>query len=904
MRCYFDRLVQLKKEDLMEDHRNTPRLFGRRRSWMYRTIHGTIVRLKKYVLRTLIIVPLLAIAAYVGVGFSPKGARALYHEFSESFRERYHVDDQKVEQLYGKYFHEQSIVYASDSKIACYSSPEHRILIESYEEIPEKIRLAILASEDKSFFVHNGVDGWAIARAGALRGLHKVAPLFSGTKSGASTLTMQLAKKLRGREGAPATLDDKIAEALIAFDIEDRLNKYQIFLIYVNMPYFGRGQYGIEAASRSYFGKSAKELDWHEAAYLVALINRPALPDRKFLLDKAPEDGEKVNRLEAKRGAQRVLDLMRDFGEENTVISKEPFTKNDYANASTKIPNLEIKPAGSGCASSPVMRSYVEQVRTDFGKQLLRVKMESSPSLNDAGFSVYFPSDEGVSVALEQVVSLARGVYEKRHKKDVDIEQLRAGAVAMRFDGKVLGIVGNIDTGLYKFNVMTQGYRQPGSTAKAITYTAFDEALMEGILSSPNPPHTLDDMVAALDNACTVLDAPILISRGKGKPPHVVQNFSRSKPMYFMRNIPCALAVGESRNTTAVRAGQRAGVNRMVEVARRLGIKEDALHKLEPYPTMAIGGFDARPIDMARVFATIANGGFEVFPSFVEDICSKNGKSILHFREDPFDSDAKEPLPCSPGGAPRTSKPERILHPAVAQHITSLLRNVVDGPTSTAHSIRSGVIMGQDPFIYDNKSPRLKFTLEDSGEMAGKTGSAANADRSVTDAWLILLLPGPVGKPEEGVVLVFWMGKDNKHSLGSGETGGRIWTNSAVSILDYLKKNRGLLSSGNKFAPLYPLSDEELSRYIPALPPSLLSEESAPLVVDPYDLTTDDALLKGLPSKDELESEKGVDNGDGDVPLLPQHSEGTTLTFVREPEQKKDPDLKGQPDSPIIWTTP
>lgn len=884
----------------MEDHRNTPRLFGRRRSWMYRTFHGTVVRLKKYVLRTLIIVPLILVGLYVGVGFSPKGARALYHEFAESFRERYRVDDQKVEQLYGKYFHEQSIVYVNDSKIACYSSPEHRILIESYEEIPEKVRLAILASEDKSFFVHNGVDGWAIARAGALRGLHKVAPLFSGTKSGASTLTMQLAKKLRGREGAPATLDDKIAEALIAFDIEDRLNKYQIFLIYVNMPYFGRGQYGIEAASRSYFGKSAKELDWHEAAYLVALINRPALPDRKSEVD----DGEKVSKLEAKRGAQRVLDLMRDFGEENTVITKEPFTKSDYANASTKIPNLEIKPAGSSCASSLALRSYVEQVRTDFGKQLLRVNMKSGPSLNDAGLSVYFPSDEGVSVALDYVVSLGRDVYTKRHKKDADIDQLRAGAVAMRFDGKVLGIVGNIDTGLYKFNVMTQGYRQPGSTAKAITYTAFDEALMEKILSSPNPPHTLDDMVLALDNACTVLDAPILISRGKGKPPHVVQNFSRSKPMYFMRNIPCALAVGESRNTTAVRAGQRAGVNRMVEVARRLGIKEDALHKLEPYPTMAIGGFDARPIDMARVFATIANGGFEVFPSFVEDICSKNGKSLLHFREDPFDIDAKEPLPCSPNGASRTSKPERVLHPAVAKHMISLLRNVVDGPTSTARSIRSGVIVGQDPFIYDNKSPRLKFTLEDSGEMAGKTGSAANADRSVTDAWLILLVPGPVGKPEEGVVLVFWMGKDNKHSLGSGETGGRIWTNAAVSILDYLKKNRGLLASGNKFVPLYPLSEEELSRYVPAQPTVVLSDDPE-TVVDPYDLGADDTLLKELPSKDALESEKG-DEG-GDLPFSPSDpsSEGKALTFMRvAPEQKKDPELKEQPDMPFMWTVP
>ena len=882
----------------MGDQENLPSLLVVRRSFVRRSAD----RMKKYVRRTLIAIPLLFVGLYIGVGFSPKGARLLYHEFAESFREHYHIDTQKVEALYGKYFHEQSIIYAGDTKVACYSSPEHRILVESYEDIPEKIRLAILASEDKAFFAHNGVDGWAVARAGTLRVVHGVIPLFSGTRSGASTLTMQLAKKLRGREGVRATLDDKIAEALIAFDIEDRLNKYQIFLKYVNMPYFGRGQYGIEAASRSYFGKSAKELDWHEAAYLVALVNKPALPDRKSIAQNGLPDGGNANKLAAKRGAQRVLDLMRDLEEDSTVISREHFTKDDYANASTKLLNLEIRPAGSGCASSPALRSYVEQVRVDYGKQL-RAKKQEVASLNDAGLSIYFPSDEGVSTELEHVVSLARNVYVKRHKKDADIDQLRAGAVAMRLDGRVLGIVGNIDTGRYKFNVMTQGYRQPGSTAKAITYTAYDEALMERILSSPNPPRTLDEMVDALDKACVILDAPIMISRGRGKPPHVVQNFSRSKPMYFMKEIPCGLAVGESRNTTAVRAGQKAGVNRMVEVARRLGIKEDARHKLEAYPTMAIGGFDARPIDIARVFAVIANGGFEVTPSFVEDICSKDGMSIIHFREDPLNDDEKESLPCNPSGASHLHKPERILNPAVARHMIQLLRNVVDGPTSTAHSLRNGVVLGQDPFIYDNKSPRLKFTLEDSGEIAGKTGSAANADRSVTDAWIVLVLPGPVSKPEEGVVLVFWMGKDNKHSLGSGETGGRIWTNSVVSILDYLKKNRGLLAAGNTFVPLHPLSEEELSRYIPVQKPEALPDEDAPSVIDPYDPSTPLESLEGVLEKGELESGKGVD---GETPHAPRNGggNGEHPPLLKDPEQKKDPEFQSQPDLYLLKTTP
>ena len=863
------------------------------------------LRIKRTIFLIVTFTMLTLVGGFTGIGFAPQMVRPLYREYPEWFRLKYHIDEQRVQELYGRYFHEQSTVYAGESKVACYSSPEHRILIESYDDIPEKFRLAILASEDKSFFKHNGIDGWAIARAVSVRVLHRVIPLFPGTHSGASTLTMQLAKKLRGRQGVVATLDDKIAEGLLAFDIEEHLNKYQIFLKYVNMPYFGRGQYGIEAASRSYFGKAAKDLDWDEVAYIVALINRPALPDRQSAHNTDQKGGESANRRAAKRNAQRVLDRMRDLTKEKTIISKERFSKEEYAIASTKLPELAIKPAGSGCASSPYLRYYVDQVRNDYAKQF-RAKKETEPSLNEAGFSIYFPSDEGISMELGHVVALARDIYLKRHGKDADIDQLRAGAVAMRLDGKVLGIIGNIDAGRYKFNVMTQGYRQPGSTAKAITYAAFDEALLEGILAAPNPPHTLPDMVSALDKACYVLDAPVAISRGRGKPPHIVQNFSHSKPLYYMKEIPCALAVGESRNTTAVRAGEKAGLHRMVELAGRLGITEDALHRLEPYPTMAIGGFDARPIDIGRVFATIANGGFAVFPSFVNDICTKDGQSIVRFKNDPLNDDVKEGLPCSPRGDDSGVKPERVLNPAVAEHVLGLLRNVVDGPTSTAHALRSGVVMGQDPFIYDNKSPRIKFTLEDSGELAGKTGSAANADRSVTDGWLILLIPGPPGHPERGMVLVFWMGKDNKHSLGSGETGGRIWTNAAVSILDYLKKNRGLLAAGNKFEPLYPLTEEESSRYIPPTPIVPVSPEDAPHVIDPYDPNTDPSLLQELPPKNELESGTGID---GDTPTSPG-DDGVRSSTPPSPaqsgsEEKKQPDPPAQePDSYILRSLP
>ena len=102
---------------------------------------------------------------------------------------------------------------------------------------------------------------------------------------GASTLTMQIAKHLRGGTGRASTEMEKIGDIVMALRIEREFSRQELLVKYVNMPYFGRGQYGIEAASRAYFGKPAKDLTLPQVAFIVALINKPALPDRSFATD-------------------------------------------------------------------------------------------------------------------------------------------------------------------------------------------------------------------------------------------------------------------------------------------------------------------------------------------------------------------------------------------------------------------------------------------------------------------------------------------------------------------------------------------------------------------------------------------------------------------------------------------
>src|SRR4029453_13149050 len=291
-----------------------------------------------------------------------------------------------------------------------------------------------------------------------------------------------------------------------------------------------------------------------------------------------------------------------------------------------------------------------------------------------------------------------------------------------------------------------------------------------------------------------------------------IENFhSRSEPEY-RGDISCRIALGESRNTAAMRAGARAGIKNVIELTYRLGMPRDAKHVLQPYPTTAIGASEVNPLSMAST-AAFVNGGFRVTPRFANDVCS-NGKSLL-------DKDGEnKPADCDLKGERRRAQ-ERVMHPVVSAAMVELLKGPLDiGSTGTASGLRSGVIPGMDPLgdaIWklkpeERKKRTLAFPLDKAGEIAGKTGTATNHDGKTSDVWLILFVPGQPGRPETGVVLGFWMGKDAKErplgergstgGPGFAESGARNWLHSAATVLAFLQKERGLLQPGFKFQPL------------------------------------------------------------------------------------------------------
>lgn len=825
-----------------QNHPKSPPEATRKRVWRvlrWLLLIPVLCWIWRMIRRFLMLIGAALVLCFVGFLYSPEIITAFDARFPEYVDAQLNTDRFAITKLHesGYLAEESEFVSEKNEAIACVSSPEHRVLIDDAADIPSLFQKAILASEDQTFFEHPGFDKWAIARA-----FFNQYVLHLST-SGASTLTMQIAKDLRHGMGRRSTMKEKVGDMVMALRIEREFpSKYRLLRMYVNTPYFGRGQYGIEAASRAYFGKSSKELALHQVAFLVALINKPALPDRLSTKNqgaKTPDEIKQANWQLVLRGTRRVLSLMLDNG---------AITHMEYAQASDAVDRTlakEMLPRGKGCGAN------------DYFPEHVRVLLKDQFPLNKGGLTVPVTRDDGLHDALAKAVQLSVNTYLARHALDLDNAELRAGALAIQFDGAVLAEIGNIDFKKFKYDVMTQGWRSPGSTFKIFTYGGLVEQLVSDTLAGESPPESIDEIVAQVTKRCMVLDAPIGVSLGRGRGVKMIQNFhSNSEPLY-RGNISCALAIGESRNAAAMRAGQRAGIKHVIELTYRLGMPHDPTHVLQPYPTTAIGASDVNPLGMTGA-AAFMNGGFKVTPRFMNDVC-KDGKSLIRKEEDGVARD------CDTKGE-HIDLPERVMHPATSAAMMALLRGPVDLPTGTAHSLRAGVIPGIDPLSSEvwkmkpeeRKARMLSFPIETSGEIAGKTGTATNADGKTSDVWLILFVPGPPEHPEKGLMLIFWMGKDSKdHPLGDrgtgtskgfAESGGRNWTHAAATVLKFLQTERGYLKPGFVFQPIYKdavLTDFEERR-------SAAGNEEAPnpdevQIVDPSDPSTDPKLLDQVP---------------------------------------------------------
>ncbi len=380
----------------------------------------------------------------------------------------------------------------------------------SLDDIPHFLKAGLVATEDRNFYRHSGIDLKGILRA-VIRDIQ--ARQFV---EGASTITQQLAKTLFLTSSK--TLSRKIKEAILAFQIERRYTKDEILALYLNQIYLGSGAYGVESAAGIFFDKSVKHLNLPECALIAAM---PKAPSRFSPL---------VNRELAERRRNIVLKQMFATG----IIQEK-----DYQ-AALKTP-VRVADNKDTSSKSPY---FVEYAKRDLEKNL-------GPSqLYKGGLNIYSTLSYKMQSAAEHAVQKGLADLESRMKsQDVPVTSLQAALIALQVDsGAILAMVGGKDYYESSYNRATMAKRQPGSAFKPIIYAL---AVENGFSQNQ-----------------MVLDAPVAFKNNASEEVWQPQNFSRT----YSGEITFREALANSKNIPAVRLLQMLGPSAVVQFAHTMGI--------------------------------------------------------------------------------------------------------------------------------------------------------------------------------------------------------------------------------------------------------------------------------------------------------------------------------------------
>jgi 1A family penicillin-binding protein len=448
-----------------------------------------------------------------------------------------------------------TVVYDRNGHVAFSFYAEQRIDVPLDRVSPRMID-ALLTVEDRRFYSHHGLDpvrilkaAWRNARAG-----HVV--------EGGSTITQQLA---RFEQLTPArTFDRKIREAAIAVRLEERYSKQRILQAYLNGVYFGDGYYGVEAAARGYFDKSAADLLPHEAALLAGIVRSPG--------------GYSPTSFPRRATARRnlVLRLMRGTGR---------LTDAEYRQE-VAAPLLASSHVSSTAAAAASCGGYYqEEVRRELIARFGGRKVLSG------GLQVYTGYDPAMQCAAEKTITARIAQIAKAHKSARDLE---ASLVAIEpSSGEVRALVGGRDFAQTSYIRATQARRQPGSAFKPIIYAA---ALERGMA----PATVLDH-----------LDDPIMTAQGPWLP-----SGEHELPRYTLRN-----ALKISSNRAAAQLLQKVGVTQATYYASRMGIES----QLPSVPSLALGTGGVTLMELTSAYGVFANQGVAVTPHLIDRVEDRGG---------------------------------------------------------------------------------------------------------------------------------------------------------------------------------------------------------------------------------------------------------------------------------------
>jgi penicillin-binding protein 1A len=609
-------------------------------------------------------------------------------------------------------------VYDANGQPLIEVAREHRRLTK-YEDIPPIVRNAILATEDKNFFSHSGVDYSAIPRVlgkfrvGALvaRFIRQQDEVNSSAifPQGGSTITQQLVrghflKNLTAKENSnqlpqgglllralsyaigPRSVNmlvRKVEEIRLSLWLEKemqerfgskRLAKEEILARYASFIYMGRGQYGFATAAEYYFGRSLATYtadDVDKAALLAGIAKSP-----RYYAPNAQE-------------TERVL---RRRNQTLALMAANGFISRDTVKAAEQRP-IQVVPWRNKMLKAPAVLENVLQ-------ELKRRGDLSVEDLLQGRIQVYSTVDVRVqqiaNAALEQGLEL----YEKRHPSAQGL--IQGSVVVLRNrDASILAETGGRQfyqdrSAVYSdFNRVTKSLRQPGSTMKPLVYLA---AFRQGTFN-------LETMVP---------DQPISVPDGGERSPKWISNYDDQ----FKGMIPLREALAESRNAVAIWITDQIGIASVLQTSRSLGVQT----RLQPYVTTALGASEVNLLELANAYRTIASG-ILAEPYLIRKIVRGTGEVAADNEMQRSGLDVDD---------------------SALSLIQEGLRGVVRIPTGTAHALDSGV-----------------FPIA----VMGKTGTT----NEFRDALFVGSTYGP-----EGITVAVRIGFDDNRSLGLKETGGRV----------------------------------------------------------------------------------------------------------------------------------
>ncbi len=649
-----------------------------------------------------------------------------------------------------------TMVRGADGSVVYSYARERRVQLR-YVDFPRQLTNAYLSAEDKNFFNHGGVDYIGLAEAVVDYGLK----FGSGQRArGGSTITQQVAKNIL--IGNEYSVSRKLKEMILARRIEGVLNKQQILELYLNEIPLGRQSFGVQAASRAYFGKDVGELKLHEAAFLAVLPKAPeiygraqnalrATERRNWVLDQMVKNAT-ATRADAELAKAQPLGviprriesydpsvgyymeevrrrLIGQYGEKaedgpNSIYAGGLWVRTSMDPELQKASQASLRmgllryAAGKGWAGPIahvdldegrwqtqliVQNKYITYQNWRVGIVIARSGNGGTIGFNDGQTAPLI----GLPQNLRSGDIIAAAPIDSKNWAVRFLPGVSGGMVVQSpFNGRILALQGGFDSGLDSFNRAIQAQRQPGSTIKPFVYaTALDYGMT---------PATM------------VPDQPFCVYQGAALGQKCFRNFGNEggSGVHTMR-----WGLEQSRNLMTVHIANDTGMDKVVNTFKRVGIGV-----YQPYLSYALGAGETTVAQMVNAYSALANGGVQYEPSLIDAVQDRNGKVIWRSDERRCDGcnmaewDGK-PMPRF---APRG---HQVMDPRTAYQVVHMLEGVVTRGTAVV--------------LRDLNLP-----------LFGKTGTTTGP----TNVWFVGGSPNIIGGA--------YIGYDQPRSLGGYAQGG------------------------------------------------------------------------------------------------------------------------------------